>query len=138
MSMKYKIYEEQSLLVDILTGDIQFSDLIDITAIEIEDKKFQLVKKILSNIVDANLTLSPSEMESFISFLKNPDMDKSFRWAILTNNPHQTALSFLIQNDPAFKKNIGVFSTVTACNSFLGISFNEKGFQDDDYIVTRE
>lgn len=134
MKIKYKIYPERNLLVDVSIGDIQLSDLQDISLIEMNDKQFPVVKRILSNIVDANLNVSALEVESFVSFLANPDKDTSFRWAILTDNPQQTALSFIIKFDPAFADIVGVFSTLHGCVEFLGVPFNDEEFQDSDYI----
>jgi hypothetical protein len=135
MSMKYKIYSDRNLLVDVLKNNISLSDLEKLFLHEIENKNFKGVHKVISNIVDSKLDISFADLQNFINFMIKPDPDKSFRWAILTNEPGQAAFSLLIKEDKYFTNVVDVFSTLEACNKFLDISFDEKEFHDEDYTI---
>lgn len=135
MRMKYKIYPDKNLLVDVLEGDIELVDLQKIFQIEVTNPNFKFVKRVLSNISNAQLNVSSDEVQKFANFMITPGQDNSFRWAILTNKPKQTALSFLLKENEYFDQIIGVFSTLEACNQFLNISLDNNCFYEDDYYV---
>lgn len=133
--MRYKIYVDRNLLVDVLEGSIELSDLERIFQHEVADTNFKFVNKVLSNISNAQLNISANEIEKFVNFMSSPNKNNSFRWAILTNDPKQTALSILIKETEYFNRIVGVFSTLKACNQFLNISLDNKCFSEDDYII---
>lgn len=133
--MKYKIYQDRNLLVDILEGNIGLPDLEQVFRHEIADVKFKCVHKVLSNIIDTQLNISLSELQTFINLMSTPNPDPSFRWAILTNSPDQTAFSFLIKENKYFSDIVGVYSTLEACNRFLNVSFDANEFLDEDYTI---
>lgn len=135
MKMKYKIYADRNLLVDIMEGDVFISDIEAIFKHEMSNPDFILVNKVLSNISNAKMNVSSDEIRKFANFMATPnkELDRCFKWAILTNEPKQTALSFLIQEHAFFKDIIGVFTTLEACTDFLNISFGKQNFNDVDY-----
>jgi hypothetical protein len=135
MSMRYKIYQDRNLLVDILDGPIGLTDLEKVFRHEIGDERFKWVNKVLSNINDAQLNISLAELQTFISLMSTPNPDTSFRWAILTDKPDQTAFSFLVKEDKYFSDIVGVYSTLEACNRFLNVSYDATEFLDEDYTI---
>lgn len=135
MKMKYKIYPERNLLVDIMHGEADLEDLEKLFLHEINDGNFKYVSKVLSNILSVKLIVTMEDLEKFIKLMIGPTPPTGFRWAILTDNPFQTALSFLIKEDKYFNNIVGVFSTLEACNKFLNITFSEKDFEGKDFIT---
>jgi hypothetical protein len=130
MSIKYKIYQDRDLLVDILDNNITLKDL---EKLFLEVSKKNKYKKVLSNIENAEMNFSIDELYKFIKFMMSPNPDSEFRWAIMTKSPIQTAVSYLIKEDIYFKKFVGVFSTLEGCITFLNVSFKVEEFNDDDY-----
>lgn len=118
-----------------MQGPVRFIDLERIYKHEIMDKNFKHVRKVLSNIVDADFQLSMEEVKGFIEMMMQPDPDPSFRWAILTNTPRETALSMILKSEIYFSNVVGVFYTLNECNRFLEISFKSDEFEDEDFIV---
>lgn len=135
MSMKYKIYLEKNLLVDVLKNKIGISELERLFIHEKTNEDFKFVKKVISNISDAQVNISVADLQSFINLMIVPNPDTAFRWAILTNSPSQAAFSLLIKENIYFNNIVGVFSTIEACNKFLNITFDEKEFNEEDYII---
>ena len=43
--------------------------------------------------------------------------------------------SMLIKEDPYFKNNVEVFSTLKASLEYLNINFSENEFNDTDYVL---
>ena len=118
-----------------MEGPVRFNDLEKIYINEIQDENFKYVRKVLSNIVDADFQLTMEELNRFIEMLIQPDPDPSFRWAILTNTPRETALSMILKSEIYFSSVVGVFYTLNECNRFLEISFKSDEFEDEDFIV---
>jgi len=134
MGHRYKIFTDRNLLVDVMEGPVRLIDLERIYKHEIGDENFKHVRKILSNIVDADFQLSMEEVNRFIEMMMQPDPDPSFRWAILTNTPRETALSMILKSEAYFNNVIGVFYTLNECNRFLDISFKSDEFDGDNYV----
>jgi hypothetical protein len=124
--MKYKIYKDQNLLIDYMEGSVNLQLLINITIAEQSDPDFIFVKRILSDIRSARLNVSVDELNQFLGFLKSGDDNLDFKWAIVTENPHSTALSILLQQDTFFRNIVGVFSSVKAAAEFLGVKADES------------
>lgn len=135
MKMKYKIYADKNLLVDVMEGDVFISDIEAIFIHEMSNPDFILVNRVLSNISNAKMNVTSDEIRKFANFMATPNKEQTnnFKWAILTNEPKQTALSFLIQEHAFFKDIIGVFTTLEACTDFLNITFVKQNFHDEDY-----
>jgi hypothetical protein len=108
--MNYRIYKDQNLLVDYMEGDVDLKMLVEITIAEQSDPDFIYVKRILSDIRNASLKVSVEDLNKFLGFLKSDGNTPDFKWAIVTENPHSTALSILLQQDAFFRKIVGVFS----------------------------
>ena len=124
--MNYKIYKDQNLLIDYMEGDVNLQMLIDITLTEQADPDFINVKRILSDIRNAKLNVSVDQLNQFLGFLKSGEITPDFKWAIVTENPHSTALSILLKQDEIFRKVVGVFSSVKAAAQFLGVKADES------------
>ena len=124
--MHYKIYREQNLLIDYMEGVVNLQMIIDITLKEQSDPEFAHVKRILSDIRNAQLAVSVEELNKFLSFLKSDGNTPDFKLAIVTCNPRSTALSILLQQDEFFRKVVGVFSSVKAAAAFLGVIADES------------
>jgi len=121
--------------VDVLNGKIGMKEMQNLLQHEMEDCDFNIVRRALSNVVNVQPDLSLTELQGLIEMMSSPDPEPDFRWAILTGNPMQAAFSTLVQGDRYFSDIIGVFSTLDACCRFLGISFDESEFFNDDYSL---
>jgi hypothetical protein len=135
MACKYKIYPERNLLVDVMTGDISFDELVHLSLTEIHDPDIQGTFRIISDITDANLAMRVDQMKEFIGHLKDPQINSKFRWAILTASPYSTAISMILAQDPGFIDLVGVFSTLEACCDFVGVKFVSSEFSDSDFKI---
>lgn len=124
--MDYKIYKDQNLLIDYMEGDVNLKMLVDITIAEQSDPNFIYVRRILSDIRKARLKVSVEDLHKFLGFLKSDGNTPDFKWAIVTENPHATAMSILLQQDEFFRKIVGVFSSVKAAAQFLGVKADES------------
>lgn len=131
--IKYKIYTDRNLLVDILENDIWLADLERLFLNEIADENINTVKKILSNVIKAIPLVSLEEMQKYVSLVQFKKHNSELRWAILTDHPSQTAFSMLIKESHEFIDIVGVFTTLEACNRFLNVTFDEVEFNDSDY-----
>jgi len=135
MNMKYKIYVNKHLLVDVLEGTIILPDLDRLFRQEVSDPDFKFVNSVLSDISNAHLNVSIDEVQKFANILVSTDKDIPLRWAILTSEPKQTAMSFLLKQNEIFTNIVGVFTTLEACNQFLEQSIDKQCFYEEDYIV---
>jgi hypothetical protein len=134
MGMKYKIYHERYLLVDVLDNTINLRDLKHLFDHEITNEHFPLVKRVLSDISKSDPEITSEEIYSFVKMIISPIPPDDFRWAILTKEPLQAALSFLVMDDKFFRGYVGVFSTMDAAVKFLDVTFHPKELNDPDYI----
>ncbi|HLO57885.1 MAG TPA: hypothetical protein VK179_04035 [Bacteroidales bacterium] len=134
-SIRYKIYEDRNLLVDILEKEIALADLKRLFLSEISDEKINTVTKILSNVILAKPLVTLEEMQHYVTLVESEKHDSNLRWAILTDEPFQTAFSMLIKEAPSFANTVGVFTTLEACTHFLDINFEETEFSDSDYKI---
>ncbi len=134
MGTKYKVYTDKNLLVDVLYGDVTLTNIIELYQKEHENVNFFKINRSLSDIREAKIKLSAKEVKDFIQFAQNPNDNKDFRWAIIANNPLQTALSFMVIMDKHFKDVIKVFSTLKAANNYLATDYSEPEFNDNDFI----
>jgi hypothetical protein len=135
MNLKYKIYPDRSLLVDVLTGDLTYGNVKYLVEQEKQDKDFHRINRVISDTRKANLKIKPEEVQEYLAFIKEIPMNVDFRWAILASTPDQTALTMLIGMDPFFKKLVAVFSTVRACVNFISVPYDEREFNDADFIT---
>lgn len=135
MAMKFKFIPEQNLLLDVCTGPVNIADLKKLTFNEINHPEFNQVNKIVSNIIHAELRISQEEFEEFAALLSADNSPDSFRWAILTGQPDQVALSMMLQGVPFFRNIIEVFSTIQGINKFLNTSLSMKDFEGDGFIT---
>ena len=131
--MRFKIYKEQRLLVDVLEGRTELADLKAIFSREAASEDFFHVKRVLSNVRKADFQFSPAELKSYIELVFNTNPDPDVRWAILTSSPTQVAYSLLMKKEEYFNKIVGVFSTVEACCDFLDVTFSEEQFAEAGY-----
>jgi len=135
MGMKYKIYPERHLLVDVLDKIITLNDLERLFHHEISNEQFPNVKRVLSDISNTEAGLTAEDIYNFIKLIISPTPPDNFRWSILTAKPHQAALSFIVMHDKFFEGIVGVFSTLEAAIKFLDIQFHPDELNDPDFIV---
>ncbi len=67
--MKFKIYPDQNLLVDVCTGSLKYEHLTELVLHEINDPNFGSVNRILSNIADASFEITAQELEEFAKMI---------------------------------------------------------------------
>lgn len=132
--MIFKIFPKEHLLIDILEGDLVYSDLTRLIQTEFAHEDIIHVKKILSIITKANLQTNFQEIKAYSDFIASKNQDTQTYWAILTDQPHSTALSFLLQINANLKINVSVFSTLEACSAFLSIPITDFMLSTEDYI----
>ena len=135
MKLKYKIYPEKRLLVEIISGTFNFIELKNLFEKLSEDKQFMEFDKVLTNVTEAKFKISIFEVDEYIKLVKNITKDREVKWSIITSKPKATALSMLITLDPFFRKSTKVFSTLGACVSFLKIDFEKENLLENDYII---
>ena len=131
--MKFKIYPDQNLLVDVCTGSLKYEHLTELVLHEINDPNFGSVNRILSNIADASFEITAQELEEFAKMIGSPAAGTEPRWAILTSSPSQVVVSILLKGSPVFKNMIEVFSTLEACTEYLGVTFSAEQFNEDGF-----
>jgi len=135
MSIKYKIYSETNLLVEVISGKVTLEDLKKLFMHIINNEEFSNVNKILSNILNAEIDITIQDLRAYINLLSAPGQKSEFRWAILTTDPKHTAFSMLLKADGYFSQIVGVFSTLESCLKFLNIQLDQKEFYNTDFIV---
>ena len=133
MELKYKIYPEKKLLVEVIAGTFTFDDLKKLFVTVSTDKQFNDFDKVLTNLSKAKLKISLFEVDEYLKFIKAIVKDREVKWGIITTKPKATALSMLVAIDSVFKKNTKIFSTLNACTNFLEISFEAESYSDSDY-----
>lgn len=134
MELRYKIYPDRKLSVDVLKGEINVESIMKVLNAISCDKNFKDVEIAITNLRDANLNVSVNDFDRYLVELKKDPKSQNIRWAILTSNPGSTAFSMMINQDPMFADKVAVFSTLKAVNNFLGIHYKEGEFDDADFI----
>ncbi|NOR28873.1 MAG: hypothetical protein GQ540_10155 [Lutibacter sp.] len=135
MKLKYKIYPKKKLLVEIISGTFNFTELKTLFEKLSADEQFMQFDKVLTNVAQAKFKISIFEVNEYIKFVKNMTKEREVKWGIITSKPKATALSMLITFDPFFRKNTKVFSTLEASIKFLNIDFEKENFLENDYII---
>lgn len=135
--IRYKIDPERSLLIEVLAGQIDLGNLVETTSRVTSEKDFKSVSKILSHIAEAQINISPPEMKQFIDMMVSFSAHSQPRWAILSETPRNTALSYLLQEAPPYNQLVGIFSTLAACSDFLEVELFEDDFSTDGFVVLR-
>lgn len=137
MNLKYKVYPERKLLVDVFEGELRISDIQKINQDEKGNVDFTKINKSISDIRKARLRISLKEVKDFIKKMKPANTNKDTKWAILTQNQIQTILALMLRIDSRYKNNVRVFLSLNDCNNFLGINYSEKEFDDDDFVFVK-
>ena len=104
MELKYKIYPEKKLLVEVIAGTFTFDDLKKLFIAISTDKQFMEFDKVLTNLTNAKFKVSLFEVDEYLKFIKTTVKDREVKWGIITTRPKATALSMLVAIDPVFKK----------------------------------
>jgi len=133
MEIKYKIYPEKKLLVEVISGTITLKNLKKLFKTVSSDKQFMDFDKVLTNVSQAKFKISIFEVDEYLKFVKSIVKDREVKWGIITSKPRATALSMLITIDPTFKKKTKIFSTLNACTNFLNVSIEEIDFLETDF-----
>ena len=133
MSLKYKIFPQQKLFVDILAGVITTSKLHEFHKSYRENPTILCVEKVLTHVIATDFRMSIDEIMEYIDLLKKEAFPPNFKWAILTASPNSTMFSMLIKEEPHFKNNVEVFCTITGAANYLNIKFDESLFNESGY-----
>lgn len=133
--LKYKIFLEKNLLVEVLTNIITLSKLNKLHDECRGDSNMIKVNKVLTNVLEATFDLTFNEMLDYIEILKKDELPPNFKWAILTNDAYPTMFSMLLKEDAHFKNNVEVFCTLKASLKYLDIDFKENEFNANDYVI---
>lgn len=135
MSLKYKIYPEKNLLVDVVEGGVNLTDIEKLHGHELSNEDLGCVKNILSIVVNADFHVSYEDVVKYIDILTQKNPDPNLRWSIYTRTPMQTAYSSLLKDGKGLNQIVGVFTTLEGCIDFLGINFDHNRIDDKDYIL---
>ena len=96
MSLKYKIFPQQSLLVDVLATSITASKLYEFHETYRNDPDILCVEKVLTNLIDAEFKMSFDEMNEYIGIVVREKTPPNLKWALLTESPNSTMFSMLL------------------------------------------
>ncbi|MCU4157236.1 hypothetical protein J1N10_14760 [Carboxylicivirga sp. A043] len=135
MKAKYKFYPSSRLLAEAFLGTIAMNDLIRIVEQQMQHREFRGIDKSLSDIRDADFTLSLEELNAYIDELKTLMKEQPLRWAIVTDNPNSTALSMLIKQDPFFDNRVQIYNTVSSALQFLGVDIAPNHLIRNQYFT---
>jgi len=133
MSIKYQILVKEELLIDISTGSVDIECLNHLMQNIWLDQDFIHVRKIFSDIRGAKFNLTFDDIQNFLKIIAPQNGQIDAKWAILTNNPKDTALSMLLKEHPFFNSIIGIFSSLEACNQFLESNITESLLDEGSY-----
>ncbi|MFZ4547504.1 MAG: hypothetical protein ACOYN4_08720 [Bacteroidales bacterium] len=133
MGIKNKFFLNDSLLIDISTGDITLQGLGEYQEKLKMDERLPKIRKILSITRDANVKFSLKEMFLYVEILKKTTSDTNIRWAILTSTPSVTAFASLIELDKLFQNKVLICSTLETATRFLQIQITESDLQSSDF-----
>jgi len=135
MIAKYIIDSNLNLLVEVFHGEIYLKELDIIINEQMKNADFKSVSKVLTDSRLANILLNPMQIDEYIKGLKVQIEEINLVWAIVVNDPHSTALSFVIKNDSFFKNRVGVFSSIEAASDFLLLNLSQKDLDTYEYTI---
>ncbi|MCU4175447.1 hypothetical protein [Carboxylicivirga sp. N1Y90] len=134
MIAKFKIDERNEILYEIFYGDISLEDLEKIVTRQMQESEFKTISKTFSDIRQSRIIINSTQLDTYVLELKEFLKMTSLQWAILADDPHSTALSLIIKQDPFFQKKVDIFSTITGASIFLGVDLDEYSQSQDDFI----
>jgi len=135
MGLRYKIYPELELLVDVVEGETSFLQLKELFLKMAADHRFGSVKKVITDISNASFKVKLSEVDDFVKVIDLPIVDEEFKWAIRATRPLPTALSYLVSISPPFRNKLSIFSTIEGCSNYIGVPFTHEEMTGDDFVV---
>ena len=121
---RYFILPEYHLIIESLHGPIDLRMLCALRRIEMRDPVFQIGFDIISDVRNAQLNLSATDILQFASHQEAIQWGNMLnRTAILAETPKQIALSYmLLQKTNRTELDGGVFSTTTGLLEWIGWS----------------
>lgn len=97
--IEYKFNQKIQVLEVSYKGEITLSDLITYGENIKNDKSLPRDIKILTDATSANYQISPTDVEEMLKLLKEQVKPyKSVKSAVFHNKPHETAISYLVDN----------------------------------------
>jgi hypothetical protein len=138
MSIKYKFYKEEKLLVEVLESGIEYSDLMLIMETLVIESIHNGTFRIISDIRNAHFNFSVDEIVRFANNFHYLESDSPMRWAILTLRPEHVAYSELLKSNEILNQFVGVFSTFNACSKFIGVNYTEFRFKKDSFEILKK
>ena len=125
MEFDYEIYPEQRMIVTRYRGAYTFATLIACAQKLWADPRYQPAYDGVVDLTDGKLTIGRQDFRAVIDFIRRQDRASRGRWAAVASSPFATACSLLYQRAIEDRHPIGVFSTLEAAGTFLGMSFAE-------------
>jgi hypothetical protein len=133
MRMKYKIYGDRNLIVDVLEGLITIDDLFRHNKYLVENEDVKNIERVLTNVVNAEFNFTKNEFDEYIRKLVERQITP-VRWAIYTASPKHVVYSQFIKFTEKYRKSIKIFSTIEGCINYLEVLYNIDEFNDADFI----
>ncbi len=135
MIAKYTIDRKINLLAEVFYGEIYFNDIAKVRKEQKIDAGFGSVVKVITDLRLANLLLKPIQLTQYANEMKKQIDASKMIFAIVVNDPHSTALSYIFKDVPFFTNKTGVFSTIEAANDFLMLNLNQQVLDTYDYTI---
>jgi hypothetical protein len=137
----FMILPEFRLILECCKGKVSVEDAINMKKDELSDILYDPNYNIIVDIrefetsIDATISKSIS---NFYDFLK--ELDIKGKVAILTTKPHQVVFSEILKRlvKDSSKIEIAIFSSPVAAIEFIGFSFNNYDFIDNQIIALNE
>lgn len=123
---RYTIFPENRLIIESLCGEVDLRMLCALRRIEIRDPVFQKGFDIISDVRNAQLNLTATDLLNFAAHQEAIKWgNKANKTAIFATTPKQIALSYMLLNKSGKTElNGGVFSTLAGLMNWLNISVN--------------
>lgn len=130
-TIKYFIYEDYRLVIEIIQGPIALIDYFKMKEIETQDPRYDPSFNFILDIREADFVIAHSakgEIDKYISFAKStPNLVGKRKSALLTKTPDQVVAMTLYKLSNSLPLTLEIFSTYQAALTWLGI----EGFNTD-------
>jgi hypothetical protein len=120
----YRIDENAQLVVLSFAGEVGYGDLVACINECRSDPRYSPSFRGVADLRNVTLNLTRQEVIDLAGYVVGNEMT-SGTWALLADNPQNTALSFLYMSVASQQYPIRVFSSVEAASDFLGCPLHD-------------
>lgn len=126
MECKYYIFDKERLVLEILSGDINVADYINLKKEEQKDPFYDPNYNFILDVRNVNVKYSPHIMKEMIEYLHQiksiQNISVKRKAALLTKNPSQVITSIMYKDMDDRPVDFKVFTTIEGAIVWLGIS----------------